>query len=67
MDKRLWTAIQEMLDAANYAIEQLDRYTDYEDDPFGQQMVPNGALSAQSCLKEAFSTLDALMEKETAQ
>lgn len=64
MKADLWNAIQEMLDAANYAVEKLERYTDYEDDPFAQMMVPNGALSAQQCLKEAFSTLDALMGKE---
>lgn len=67
MDKRLWNAIQEMLDAADYAIDKLDRYTDYVDDKFSHQLVPNDALSAQSCLKEAFATLDALMSKETAQ
>lgn len=65
MKADLWNAVQEMLDAANYAIEKLERYTDYEDDPFAQMMVPNDALSAQKCLKEAFSTLDDLMEKET--
>lgn len=65
MKADLWNAIQELLDAANFAVEKLERYTDYEDDPFAQMMVPNGALTAQKCLREAFHTLDALMEKET--
>lgn len=67
MNRELWNAIQEMLDAANYAIDKLDRYTDYVDDKFSHQLVPNDALSAQSCLKEAFNTLEALMNKEAVQ
>ena len=50
MEKRLFDAISEMLDAAAYAIDKLDNYTDYMDDKFSHQMVPNDALSAQSCL-----------------
>ena len=65
MDKKLFDAISEMLDAANYAIDKLDRYTDYVDDKFNHQLVPNDALSAQACLKEAFNTLDAMMEGVT--
>lgn len=65
MDKKLFDAISEMLDAASYAIDKLERYTDYDDDKFSHQLVPNDALSAQSCLKEAFNTLDAMMEGVT--
>jgi hypothetical protein len=53
MDKHLLNAIYELLDAAEYALGPLDRYSDYEDDPLGPVMVPNDALSAHGCLKEA--------------
>lgn len=61
MDKRLWNAVQELLDAAEYALGSLDRYSDYEDDPMGPVMVPNAALSAHGCLKEAAGRVEALM------
>lgn len=61
MNKQLWNAIQELMDAADYAIDKLDRYTDYVDDKFSHQLVPNDALSAQRCLKEALSTVQDLM------
>lgn len=67
MDKKLFDAICELLDAADYAIDKLDRYTDYVDDKFSHQLVPNDALSAQSCLKEALLSAEALMEKEPAE
>lgn len=70
MDKRLWDAIQELLDAAEYALGPLDRYSDYEDDspPGPPVMVPNTALSAHGCLKEAYETVEKLMppDPETA-
>lgn len=62
MDKRLWTAIQELLDAAEYALQPLDRYSDFEDDPMGPVMVPNQAMSAHACLAEAAEAVSKLME-----
>lgn len=61
MDKRLWNAIHELLDAAEYALQPLDRYSDFEDDPMGPKMVPNAALSAHACLSEAAETVQKLM------
>ena len=61
MDRKLWTAIQELLDAADYALGPLDRHSDYEDDPFGVTMVPNAALSAHACLSEAAEQVAKLM------
>lgn len=62
MDKRLWNAIQELLDAAEYALQPLDRYSDYEDDGTpGPLMVPNQAMSAHACLSEAAETVSKLM------
>lgn len=62
MEKRLWTAIHELLDAAEYALQPLDRYSDFEDDPMGPTMVPNAALSAHACLSEAAETVSKLMD-----
>lgn len=61
MDRKLWNAIQELLDAAEYALGPLDRYADYEDDPMGPVMVPNAAMSAHACLSEAAETVSKLM------
>lgn len=62
MDKRLWNAIQELLDAAEYALGPLDNHSDFEDDPNGPTMVPNAALSAHACLSEAAETVSKLMD-----
>lgn len=62
MDKRLWNAIHELLDAAEYALQPLDRYSDFEDDPMGPTMVPNQAMSAHACLAEAAETVQKLMD-----
>lgn len=61
MDKRLWNAIQELMDAADYTVTALDRYADYVGNPFYGMMEPNAALSAQSCLKDALDTVEQLM------
>jgi hypothetical protein len=53
MDKRLWTAIMELLDQAAYALDVLDNYQDVEDDPYDSQPTPNRAMIAHSGLKEA--------------
>lgn len=69
MDKRLWTAIQELLDEAEYAVTVLDRYQDYEDDPLGPVMVPNAAMTAHSGLSAAAERVSNLMppDPETPQ
>jgi len=64
MDKQLWNAIQELLDAAEYALGPLDRHSDYEDDPLSPVMVPNAALSAHGCLKAAAEAVSKLMPPE---
>ena len=62
MDKRLWNAIQELMDAADYALGPLDRYSDFTEDPMGPTMVPNEAMSAHACLSEALETAQKLMD-----
>ena len=61
MDKRLWDAIQELLDAAEYALGPLDNYSDYMDDPLGPVMIPNDAMTAHSCLSEAAERVSKLI------
>ena len=61
MDAKRWTAIQELLDAAEYANTALDRYADYMDDPMGPVMIPNDAMTAMSCLTEAAEAVSKLM------
>jgi hypothetical protein len=61
MDRALWNAIQELLDAADFALGPLDRYSDFEDDPLGPTMVPNAALTAHSCLESAIAGVEKLM------
>jgi hypothetical protein len=53
MDKKLWTAIQGLLDEAEYAITVLDRYQDY-----------NAAMVAYTHLMEAVRRLEALMPED---
>lgn len=61
MDKALWKAVQELLDAAEYALGPLDNYSDYEDSPYDLRPEPNAALTAHSLLKEAIADVDRLM------
>ena len=61
MDRKLWKAIQELLDAADYALGPLDRYSDFVEDPIGPTMVPNEALSAHGCLSEALERVQKLL------
>jgi len=61
MDKRLWTAIQELLDEAEYAVTALDRYQDWMDDPFDLQPAPNAAMVAYSGLKSAYERVNNMM------
>ena len=65
MDKRLWEAIQELLDAADYALGPLDNYSDYVSEPLNYGIsVPNDALTAHSLLKQAIDEVEKLMPKE---
>jgi hypothetical protein len=60
MDKKLWTAIQELIEAADYAVGVLDRYADYQDDEDGD-MVPNPPLRALTELEEWATAVEKLM------
>lgn len=64
MRAHLWVAIQNMLDAAEYALGPLDNYSDMEDGEHGAQE-PNAALVAHNFLTEAMETLHKQMEEET--
>jgi hypothetical protein len=64
MDKKLWNAIQELLDEAEHAVTVLDRYQDYEDDPYDLQPSPNAAMVAHTHLKKAVEIVDALMPED---
>jgi hypothetical protein len=64
MDKKLWLAIHELMDAADFALGPLDRYSDYEDDPLGPTMVPNAALTAHGCLESAIAGVEKLMPED---
>ena len=61
MDKRLWTAIQELLDEAEYAVTVLDRYEGDEWDDWAKRMVPNGAAFAKDGLGNAAERVSKLM------
>jgi hypothetical protein len=64
MDKKLWTAIQELLDEAEYAVTVLDRYQDFEDDPHDLSPSPNPAMLAHHHLKEAAERVEKLMPED---
>lgn len=61
MDKKLWTAIQELLDEAEYAVTVLDRYEGDEWDDWAKMMVPNPAAIAKDGLAKAAERLEELM------
>jgi len=61
MDRELWLAIHELMDAADFACGPLDKYSDYEDRPDGGLMEPNAALTAMSCLMDAITQVEKLM------
>ena len=61
MDKPLWTAIQELIEAADYAVGVLDRYADYMDDEGGVTQSPNPPLRALSDLETAVTAVEKLM------
>lgn len=63
MRAHLWTAINDLMDAADYAKDALDNYTDLEDGEHGAQE-PNAALIAFNALSEALIVLQKQMEQE---
>jgi hypothetical protein len=60
MDKKLWIAIQELIEAADYAAGVLNRYADYEDGDYGVQ-APNRELIAMGNLEEWATAVEKLM------
>jgi hypothetical protein len=61
MDRKLWTALQELLDQADYAVEVLGRYQDWEDHPYDLQPTPNNAMIAYSGLKKAAERVNEML------
>ena len=61
MDKRLWTAIQKLLDEAEYAVTTLNLYEGDEWDDWAKRMVPNSAAVAKEGLEIAIERLGKLM------
>jgi hypothetical protein len=64
MDKRLWTAIQELLDEAEYAVKVLDNYEGDEWDNWAKQMVPNSAAISKDALNAAAERVAKLMPED---
>jgi len=64
MDKKLWNAIQELLDEAEYAITVLDNYESDVWDDWAKQMVPNAAAIANEGLEKAVERVTALMPED---
>jgi hypothetical protein len=64
MDKKLWTAIRELLDEAEYAVTTLDRYQDWEDHPHDLQPTANAAMVAHVHLKQAMERVEKLMPED---
>jgi hypothetical protein len=64
MDKKLWAAIQELLDEAEYAVTVLDRYEGDEWDDWAKRMVPNSAAISKENLESAINRLDAMMPED---
>jgi hypothetical protein len=64
MDRKLWTAIQELLDEAEYAVTVLDRYEGDEWDDWGKQMVPNSAAISKDALNAAAERVARLMPED---
>jgi hypothetical protein len=64
MDKKLWDAIQGLLDEAAYAASVLDNYEGDEWDNWAKQMVPNNAAVSKEGLKSAINRLEAMMPED---
>jgi hypothetical protein len=60
MDKRLWNAIQELIEAADYAVGVLDRWADFQDDGNGGQEA-NPPLRALTDLETTATAVEKLM------
>lgn len=60
MDRKLWNAIHDVLDAAEYALRPLDNHSDLAADENGV-MTPNDALRAHALLSETIETLGNMM------
>jgi hypothetical protein len=60
MDRALWNAIQELIEAADYAVGVLDRWADFEDDVDGTQN-PNPPLRALTDLENTATAVEKLM------
>lgn len=63
MRAHLWNAIHEMMDAAEYAVEALDNYSDVIDGEYGQPE-PNRAMEAMSWLRDKLEILETQMKNE---
>jgi hypothetical protein len=64
MNRKLWTAIQELLDEAEYAVTVLDRYEGDEWDDWAKRMVPNNAAVSKSALDAAAERVAKLMPED---
>ena len=66
MKAPLFQAIQEMLDAAQYALDPLDDCSAFEHDPRDLKPEPNRAMEAHNALKAAIADLERLMASEVS-
>jgi hypothetical protein len=65
MDRKLWVAINDLLDIADGAAKVLDNYTGDEWDKWANQMVPNDALVYQTELERAVEAVEKLMPADS--
>jgi hypothetical protein len=61
MDRKLWNAIQELLDIAESSAKTLDRFAGDTWDKWAGQMVPNEALICQTELEACVARVEELM------
>jgi hypothetical protein len=67
MNAALLKAINELLDAAYFALGPLDDHAAYVRHPFDRQAEPNDAMEAYQLLKQAVADVEALMPQEVFQ
>jgi hypothetical protein len=60
MEKKLWTAIQELIEAGDYATNVLSRRADFEDGDYGVS-TPNIELVALTELESALTAVEKLL------
>lgn len=65
MDPKLRRAIDELLDAADFAAKVLDNYADFESDGHGS-MYPNSAAVMSKELPRCIADVEALMPRDEA-